>query len=245
MTIDEDTGERVVCPICDNPEYWECGHLVANFDLTFCECNGGEIYDLMRNFRNLIEGAVLRHLQEGSEPSHWGEGSDELWEYAKENYSDGEDWVEINDAAVQRLIIDRLTEAGAFELPGSLADLGGPGMSSSVALLFGESPKQVVQQAFLGLVADTRADLDDPGSYVEMVSVLNGDPIVFCNDGRSFQRNSDGWSVAIVDRASAEFDAKWLYDPDAPDGWKTYVGGAEAAATLARAVSASGDDKET
>ncbi|MHA7828916.1 MAG: hypothetical protein ACX93P_15295, partial [Roseovarius sp.] len=68
MTINADTGEDVVCPICNAAEYWDCGHLVASVDRSFGECQGGALCDRETEFSSLVENAFLPHLQNGSEP---------------------------------------------------------------------------------------------------------------------------------------------------------------------------------
>ncbi len=148
MTINEDTGEDVVCPVCDATEFWDCGHLVASFDLSFCECQGGLFYEHMHQFSSLIEGAFLIHLQNGSEPSFNYDALPELWDEAKNTFEPGdEDYVDLDGDILQRFLIELLEEAGAFEAPGSLMDPGGPGMTSSMSLLFSESPSEAIRKA--------------------------------------------------------------------------------------------------
>ena len=148
MTINEDTGEEVVCPVCDATEFWGCGHLVASFDRSFCECQGGLFYDHMHKFSSLIEGAFQSHLQKGSEPSLNYDALPELWEEAKNNFEPGdEDYVDLDGDILQRFLIELLEEAGAFDAPGSLMDPGGPGMTSSMSLLFSDNPSEVIRKA--------------------------------------------------------------------------------------------------
>ena len=59
MTINEDTGEEISCNICGATEYWDCGHLVASLDRSFCECQGGELYDRIPSFFALGEEVSL------------------------------------------------------------------------------------------------------------------------------------------------------------------------------------------
>ena len=66
MTIIEETGKEPTCPVCGSPDYGDCGHLVADLDRSFCECQGGELYEKMAEFLNLVEGAFLSHLTENT-----------------------------------------------------------------------------------------------------------------------------------------------------------------------------------
>jgi hypothetical protein len=164
MTIDEDTGEEVVCPICTAAEYWDCGHLVGSFDRSFCECQGGAIYNRVGRFSSIIETAFLSHLRRGSEPDlKFCDAFPELWDAARNNYEPGEEYLDLDGYIVQRVLIELLEEAGAYEAPGSLMDPGGPGMSSSMSLLFADDPSKVVDQALQrlssGLGQEPRKDV--------------------------------------------------------------------------------------
>jgi hypothetical protein len=147
MTINEDTGEDVVCPVCKALEYWECGHLVAGFDRSFCECFGGEFFDQQHTFRGIIEKSFLSHHTAGSSPSFSSRDLKALWETARLNASDGEVEIALDSFVFQRVLIEALSEAGAIEPEGSLIMPGGPGMTSSVSLLFSESPQACIETA--------------------------------------------------------------------------------------------------
>lgn len=86
MIVDEDTGEDIICPICDMPDYWECGHLVASFDKTFCECQGGEIYGRFKEFTSIVENVFLSHLKNSSELKVEGLAIGELWASAEASF---------------------------------------------------------------------------------------------------------------------------------------------------------------
>ena len=159
MTINEDTGEKVVCPVCDAAEFWDCGHLVASFDRNFCECQGGFFYDSMHQFSLLIEGAFLLHLQKSSEPSLNYDALPGLWDEAKNNFEPGdEDYVDLDGDILQRFLSELLEEAGAFEASGSLMDPGGPGMTSSMSLLFSDNPSEVIRKALWQLKIEMKVE---------------------------------------------------------------------------------------
>lgn len=140
MTINEDTGEDVTCPLCKAPEYWECGHLVAGLDRSFCECFGGALFDREPEFRETVEEFFRAHLKAGTSPSIPSGELSELWETVSlQAFEEGES-LDLDGFVFQRVLIEVLEDAGGFELEGSLIDSGGPGMTSSVSLLFAERP---------------------------------------------------------------------------------------------------------
>lgn len=158
MTIDEDTGESVVCPLCNATEYWNCGHLVASLDRSFCECDGGAIYSRQQELSAIIEGAFLSHMKNGSEPSLNFDAFPELWQEAKSNYEPADGYVFLDGCILQRILIELLEEEGAYEAPGSLVATGGPGMSSSMSLLFAENPSEVIEQALQRLSTELKEE---------------------------------------------------------------------------------------
>lgn len=148
MTINEDTGEEPVCPVCDAADYWSCGHLVASIARSFWECRGGAFQDHESRVSTVTEAAFLSHIQNGSEPQFTGsEAFDELWGEARANYKPGDDDVELDGDIYQRFVIELLESAGAFETHEPLIEEGGPGMSSAMTLLFAEDAPKVVDQA--------------------------------------------------------------------------------------------------
>ena len=152
MTINEDNGELVVCPFCNAAEYWDCGHLVGSFDRSFCECGGGLIYDRFHDITAIIEENFGLHLRTDSTPkfnSHW---LSELWLEAKHNFIiEDADYIHIDECILIGFLIEMLEDAGAFSSPGSTIDPGGPGMTSTVSILFSDSPADVINTVFVKL----------------------------------------------------------------------------------------------
>ena len=156
MTIHEDTGEEVVCPICDATEYWECGHLVASLDRSFCDCYGGALYDHYGDFSSMIEEALLPQMSEKSSPRFENADLEQIWEHANETFNPEDDYIDLDRYALQRLLISLLEETGACEPPGSLIVPGGPGMTSSMVLLFADEPENVVKETLIQLASKLR-----------------------------------------------------------------------------------------
>ncbi|WP_213544983.1 hypothetical protein [Vannielia litorea] len=63
---------------------------------------------------------------------------------AKKENNTSDDQLFPHSDVFYRLLIDRLQAAGALDRPGPMVDPGGPGMTSSVSLLFTERPTDVV-----------------------------------------------------------------------------------------------------
>jgi hypothetical protein len=147
MTIIENTGKKPTCPVCKSSDYWDCGHLVADLDRTFHECQGGELYERIAEFSELVENAFLAHLTEKTVPNLEKWELDQLWETASERFDPDEEYVALDGDVFQRVLIELLEDCGAFELPEGLIDPGGPGMTSWISLLFAEEPAKAIKLA--------------------------------------------------------------------------------------------------
>lgn len=155
MIEDEDTGEAAKCVICGSEEYWECGHLVAEFDLSFNQCNGGSFCNRAEEFAELIESAFIEFIKKGIEPN-FGKSNDaqqwcELWKHAKKDFDDVEDYIYIDGDISAQIFIEMLENCGASSLGGMLLEDGGPGMTSVVKLLFEDEPESAVNLALAEL----------------------------------------------------------------------------------------------
>ncbi len=146
MFIDEDTGESVVCPICYDDDFWNCGDLVAVFDRNRCQCRGGAVYGRLADFSSAIKGIFSYHLKLGSSPKLEIDALPLLWAEAKTNYRPGEEIV-LDQDILQILLINLLRDAGALQLPGSIIESGGPGETSSMSLIFSDDPQAIVDEA--------------------------------------------------------------------------------------------------
>jgi hypothetical protein len=148
---DEDTGEAIQCPYCgsDGSE-GDCEHVLAIIDRSFLECSGGYAIDRFKEFRQHIEKAFIDKLRIGAISSgRWKDDAiEELWEYAKDNYSEADgDWIEIDGDVLFRVIVELFEEAGGDEYPGLIDDGGGPGFSSAITLFHAQSPNVVFNRA--------------------------------------------------------------------------------------------------
>jgi len=158
----EDTGEPVLCPICDAEEYNDCGHLVATFDLTFGECEGGEFYAVQHECLSALESAFQkRHANEASGPFA-DEMIEDIWTKVYfEDDGEGGLYCHLPMADVLRLFECFLDEAGAFSAGSDIAHNGPPGMSSSYMLLSAPEPAKVVSAAKQALLNSLNDDPND------------------------------------------------------------------------------------
>ena len=67
----------------------------------------------------------------------------DLYEGALTDYSPGDDYVVISPSTLLQLIVELLFEAGATPHAGSVVVEGGPGMSSSMEILYAKNPAEV------------------------------------------------------------------------------------------------------
>jgi hypothetical protein len=145
----EDTDEEPKCLICGSME--ECGHLVAVIDRSFLECRCGEFSDREHSFRSEIEEVFLDALKSKKSRKWSHEDIEQMWCQACEDYAtEGEDFM-LDGYAFYRFIVELLEDAGAIDHPGQVVDGGGPGMTSSVSLLYADRPNVVVDEALKNL----------------------------------------------------------------------------------------------
>ena len=155
MVEDEDSGDVAKCVICESEKYWECGHLVACFDLSFNECRSGSFCKRIDDFSSLIENSFIEFIKNGIEPNFDKSIDDykwnELWTYFKESYDGDLSSVVLDDDILKQIYIDILEDCGAFNFGGTLIEDDGPGMTSAIKLLFEDEPEKIVDQAFSSL----------------------------------------------------------------------------------------------
>lgn len=141
-----DTNEAPRCIICGAEEFWECGHLVADFDITFNECGGGALYESFDDFVSQVEALVIKKIRNESLPvfSNYKRGLDDLIELAADKCDGDEESVDVINFEFFQLLCEVLQDNGAEEYPGSLISDGAPGQSSANRLFFGIKPYEIV-----------------------------------------------------------------------------------------------------
>jgi hypothetical protein len=147
----EDSDEQPKCVICGSED--ECTHLVADIDRTFLECWGGAFNERETEFREAIETAFLKLLNSKNSRKWSHDDIEQMWRQACEDYiTEGGDFT-LDGYAFYRLVVELLVSAGAVDPPGQVIDDGGPGMTSSVSLLYADKPDNVTDKALNSLKA--------------------------------------------------------------------------------------------
>ena len=140
----------IYCPICD--EVCECGHLVAIYDCTFHNFEGGDVYGYIDEFREIIRKG-FRHLLKRGElhPAFTLQSLTECWEDFQSNEPKPDDEeIEINYRISNRVILNLLRYQGADWGTNEVTS-SGPGASSSEDFLFANDPIKVIKSAIARL----------------------------------------------------------------------------------------------
>jgi hypothetical protein len=141
----EDTGEAPKCPICNATEFGECGHLIADIDITFCEMHSGTLESKAREFQDIMEHRLGLELEGAQAAEFSDEQLDQHWRDAVDNNVGNEDFPVISGGFFYSWLIIRLEDAGAIDAEGPVIDEGGPGFSSALRLLFADDPEELVE----------------------------------------------------------------------------------------------------
>jgi hypothetical protein len=144
----EETGDAVLCPICGTKNYQECGHLMASFDRTFGDCEGGEFYETQASFRDAMSSAFETRRNSTTAGAFADKRIDALWplaEFEVEN-DDGYYWVPFAPELTV-FFIEILEQAGAVSAGSDIVHYGGlPGTSSAYTELFAPVPSVVISK---------------------------------------------------------------------------------------------------
>ncbi|MGF1531258.1 MAG: hypothetical protein ACFCU4_07845 [Puniceicoccaceae bacterium] len=148
VITDEETGDQVGCIFCGSTD--DCPHLVGIIDLTFAECHGGVLYEGVDSLKKILEDKILTRLK-AREKFKAKSASYEVLQMAKAAKScydrkDPDD-VWIDNYQFIPWIKDILIDSGGEEPMGYLVEEGGPGMSSTVSILYAENPQDVLESA--------------------------------------------------------------------------------------------------
>jgi len=149
---DENTCEEIRCPYCGETE--DCSHLLAVIDATFNYCPAGYATERYDEFHSIVGNVFLAQLRfAGQRDCSWSDsGLSEPWDYARQDYSDGDDEVSLDPYIMTRLIIRLLADAGGEKYPGPLTDGSeAPGFSSALELFYAKEPAEVLEAALVQL----------------------------------------------------------------------------------------------
>ena len=132
--------EDISCPYCESSG--NCVHLLACIDPLNYDV-GGRLNGLEQEFIYRIKKAFLPYLKEGGKDPEWkSESVSELWNWAKSNWSQGDDEIEIDEIVLFRLISDLLQDAAKHSDFGS--QLEGWGIETEYTLVYDDDPESVL-----------------------------------------------------------------------------------------------------
>ena len=146
----EDTNESPVCTVCGTEEFGDCGHLVADLDITFSECEGGALYERLFDFTTALEivFAANRSQDFQSNFGFYARILGGLWHEVQDDAAGGPENIVVTGPIFLKLLIELLRDAGADEYQGPVIIDGGPGNSTSCMLYFSKNPETTIQEAY-------------------------------------------------------------------------------------------------
>lgn len=143
---------EVTCNICGREDYWDCGHLVAALDMTYCEVVGGDLYTQMNRFLTEIEKHFSNHLKQKTKPKN-NYTATRLFENSLEESEDAESGFSISVYGLMDFIDELLLEAGAHTESGITDDI--ELNSSAMRLVYDRNPKEVLEIAYKQIAKQT------------------------------------------------------------------------------------------
>lgn len=144
--LSEEVEFGVYCPICD--EVCECGHIIAIYDRTYKSFEGGDVYEFIGAFQEIIEEGFRHFIQKGKRnPVFTLRSLKECWDHFISLDPKPEDEkVQHNHKLVNEVILDVLRYQGADWSTNEIANTG-PGFSSSERFLFANNTMIVIKDS--------------------------------------------------------------------------------------------------
>ena len=141
------TGEAIRCRYCNSAE--DCPHLLALINWDWPRSPSGRCADRFGEFRELVETAFLPRLQSGTGGKWvWSvRESNELWDYARLSFSDGDKIVRLDGVIVAQLVIDMFDGSGGEKYSRSVENAPGPGLATVWTLYYAKNPAAVLDAA--------------------------------------------------------------------------------------------------
>ena len=135
----------VGCPFCHAGD--ECSHLLAMIDIHFNDWSAGYASEHRNECRTAIEDAFrpLLQVEDEAERSWSDEDIADLWSGALDSYSPGDADISLDSDALTRLLIRILKDEGAAERL-SADDIGAPGFSSTISVLYAKRAKTTFEK---------------------------------------------------------------------------------------------------
>jgi hypothetical protein len=134
--FNEDTGEEPKCPVCGASKFWECGHLLADFDITFCEVYTGSVMHHIDAIEELASSRLKYELRTGDRKIFDDEELQSRWNDSIYLNRNSKEDAHIDYGFLISWCIITLAIADAVDADGPIINDGPPGFSSHIRLLF-------------------------------------------------------------------------------------------------------------
>ena len=153
---DEDEDENyesefaIYCPICKM--LCECGHLVAIYDNSYKSFEGGDVYDYIGEFKEIISDGFRHFMKKGKRnPAFTLRSLKECWDdFQSCDPKPDDEVMDIDHRLANNVILDVLRYHGADWNTSEIAN-SGPGFSSSESFLFANDTIKVIKNAIVRL----------------------------------------------------------------------------------------------
>lgn len=134
----------VYCPICD--KLCECGHLVAIYDDSYQNFEGGDVYEKLGEFKEIIQTGFRQLMKKGNQnPQFTLRSLKECWdEFHSRDPKPDDELIELDHTLTNKVILDLLRYHGADWGTNEISD-SGPGFSSSESFLFANDTLKVIK----------------------------------------------------------------------------------------------------
>ena len=140
----------IYCPICER--VCECGHLVAIYDVSYDNFEGGDVYEYISQFEEIISEGFRHFMKKGKlNPAFTLRSLKECWDdFQSCDPKPDDEEINYDPNLTNQVILDLLRYHGADWSTNEVAN-SGPGFSSSEDFLFANDPIKVIKSAMARL----------------------------------------------------------------------------------------------
>lgn len=134
----------VFCPICD--EFCKCGHMIAIYDDSYQCFEGGDVYESIGEFEEIIHIGFRQLLNKGvKNPLFTLRSLKDCWDdFQSRDPEPDDEMIGLDRTLTNKVIIDLLRYHGADWGTNEIAN-SGPGISSSESFLFANDTLKVIK----------------------------------------------------------------------------------------------------
>ena len=148
---EDDASAKPKCPYCGDSE-GDCEHVLLDYDATFMGYISGLLAEDSEEIENL-KSEILKLLQSGVDPNLDGGFLEEIWEFAKDGYTEDSEDVEFDATAYFNHLNEVIDSYGGEAFSYTDED-GTPGFSSAYVIYFAEDPLKTIRQVNAGIILE-------------------------------------------------------------------------------------------